>query len=434
MPEPAAKTRLSPKKKTSGSKVDLPVVVSPGNSDTSSLDDVLANFQRLRSTLASLFAAIGVDPEKTRDSARQLDLNRGLAWRLTRLVRASDPATVVSEVPARPSMRKFFSTCDAQGASPEAIQRASDAFEEFQRSADACSTDRKTLAMLIANRGSGSPGGAAIEQERARRNLFEGAGAVWGVQAKVRFVSVMVFPSPDDPDMLDAGHVTGFVDFRRLSPRPWPLSYEAVHDGSGEPMAFIKEPLVDEEGDEAHLQLLRDYCAPSAPEIQVVESGGFKRFELASGPVGNEGLTTCVFGSRLRRLYERYPKEPETAGFMVLMQTPVERVVFDLFVHKDLGVSELPRVELLDRLTFPHGNVESEFHRQLLPLTDTVRPLPEGVEGAFCTAMPWYTRLLGDVSGRLDQDLRDFDGSRFEMAYPPISTTLSRRFDQSPKP
>ncbi|MBL0922089.1 MAG: hypothetical protein IBJ10_08160 [Phycisphaerales bacterium] len=304
------------------------------------------------------------------------------------------------------------------------------ALDRFESALSACSGDRKTLAMLMVNRVQAGP---RTDGERARRQLFEGACGVWGVQAAIRFVTVLVFPSPGNPDMLDAGHVSGFVGFRRLSPRPWPLYHESVHNASGSEVAFVKEPLDPTGTTEGQSQLLKDYCSPAAPEINVVRSGDYKRFELASGPVGNEGLTTVVFGTRLRRLYPRYSETPDTAGFMALLQTPVERGVFDMFVHRDVDVPAPPRVHLLDRLAFPHSNVESDFDRQSLGISETPEALPRGASGCFHPLIPWYASLVQDVASRVDVPLEEFVGSRFEMAYPPISTTLSRRFDLWPR-
>jgi hypothetical protein len=245
---------------------------------------------------------------------------------------------------------------------------------------------------------------------------------------------VFVFPCAQDPTRLDAAHITGLVGFRRLSDRAWPLSYEAVHRASGVSAPLIKEPLDPAGTTEGQAQLLKGFCSPAQPDIQVVISGDYKRFELAPGPVGNEGLTTCVFGTRLHRVYDRYSATPDTAGFMVLLQTPVEQVMFDMFVHKDLGVTEPPRTQLLDRLLFPHSNVESDFDRQSLPMAETPLPLPPGLAATLCPYIPWYSRLVDEVTAKIGIPLEDFVGSRFEMAFPPISTTLSRRFDLKPPP
>lgn len=410
----------------------LPAGADAGDqASISSLEHVLTSFREFRAAVAELLHAVGTDATQTRETARKLGLNRGLAWRLTRVVRAPESPLVISDVPGRQSVASFLKACRTHGAPEESLQAAKSAFEAYEHAVGGCSGDRKTLAMLMANHGHLGP---STEHERARRKLFEGACAVWGVQAQIRFVTVFVFPSPEDGSMLNAGHVTGFVGLRRLSPRAWPLSYEAVHDKSGDAVPFVKMPLDPDGVGEGELQLLKRFCNPPNPKIQVSQIGAFKRFELAPGPVGNEGLTTCVFGSYLKHLYPRYSETPDTAGFMVLLQTPVERVLFDVFVHRDLAVPEPPRAQLLDRLTFPHGNVESDFPRQELPLPETPAPLPGGAAGALHPNIPWYSRLLTYVSERIGQPLNAFEGSRFEMTYPPISTTLSRRFDLPPPP
>lgn len=405
-----------------------PVAVSIEHGAT--LESVISAFHRARAEVAALFSSAGLDPTKTRESARELGINRGLTWRLTRMVRESDPALVASDVPGAQSMTKFFDACRKRGAPETVIDSATTALDRFETALRACTGDRKTLAMLMANRGENN---VRSETEKARRKLFEGACGVWGVQTQTRFVTVFVFPSPDDPDMLDAGHVSGFVGCRRLSPRPWPLYYEALHKSTGEVARFTKTPLDPSGTSEGERQLLKPFCSPTVPEINVVEGGGYKRFELASGPIGNEGLTTCVFGTHLRKIYPRYSDPADTAGFLVLLTTPAERVMFDIYVHKDLNISDPPRVQLLDRLMFPHANNEAEFDRQSLPISEPVELLPGGIAGTLCPYIPWYSNLIRDVTGRIGHSIEDFVGSRFQMNFPPVSTTLSRRFDVLPK-
>lgn len=394
------------------------------------MEELINAFQKLQSSVAEALAAAGVDATKTRESARVLGLNRGLTWRISRLLRANDDLSAVSDVPGRESMVRLFDTCAGLGASSATVETALRAVDEFEAAVEACAGDRKTLTLLIANRGESTSIG---EADRTRRRLFEGACGVWGVQARVRFVTVFAFPSPEDSNLINAAHTTGYIDFRRLGNRTWPMVYEVVHNSAGELAPFRRTALMPGSGMGDAIPLMQEFCEPQNPPISTRVSQGFRIFELESGPVGNEGLTTCVFGTLLHGLYPRYPAEPETAGFMLLIQTPVEHVIFDLFLHRDLDVIELPRTELLDRLTFPHGNNESEFDLQRMPLAERPRRLAPGAAGAFTHLIPWYPRLLGQITERIGQPINAFDGSRFELAYPPISTTLSRRFDLTPR-
>lgn len=404
-------------------------------SATATMGDVLDSFHDLRTCVLNLFEAADLDPSKTRELARELGVNRGLAWRLSRLVRTEDSTSVAHDVPGRQSMARFAKLCQQRGADESLVGQLLDSTDKYEELVAACSGSKKTLAMLLANRGEDT---SAQDRERARRTLFEGACSVWGVQAQTRFVTVFLFPSPENPEKLSAAHITGYVGFRRLSERPWPLSYEALHDAQGNPYRMRKDPLDPTGYEEGQLQLLPEFCDPREPKIEVVEHGDYKCFNLAAGPVGNKGLTTCMFGSHLHEIYSRYTQpdseELETAGFMVLLQTPVERVIFDYFVHEDIDMVGEPITHLLDRLTYPHQNRESDFDKQSMAIDETPRTLTRGMRGAFTPHMTWYPKLIEFASAQIEMSIDRFNGTRFEMAYPPISTTLSRRITLGRKP
>ena len=396
-----------------------------GAAQSASIRDVMASFQVLRSSVLDLFGAAGVDPTKSREMARDLGLNRGLAWKLSRIARSMDGTDIAHDVPGPQSMAKFIQTCQSRGADSKLVDRALKASAEYEVRVTSCSGGRKTLAMLLANQGQLS---TSQERERARRALFEGACSVWGVQAQTRFVTVFLFKSKDNPRELNAAHVTGYVGFRRLDSRPWPMSYEAVHHSDGGSLQIQKEPLDPTGSEEGELQLMPAFCDPPNPHINVRVQGDYKAFDLAAGPVGNEGLTTCVFGSYIKSIFSLDDPGPNTAGFMVLLQTPVERVLFDLFIHKDIETHGPEITHLLDRLTYPHSNREEDFDSQSMPIAETGRPLPSSIHGAATPHIAWYPRLLESIMNRVHVSYEEFNGSRFEMNYPPISTTLSRRF------
>ncbi|MFK7759457.1 MAG: hypothetical protein AB8C13_05875 [Phycisphaerales bacterium] len=398
--------------------------------ESATIRDVMASFQVLRSSVLGLFGSAGVDPTKTRELARELGLNRGLAWKLSRVARSIDGTDVAHDVPGKQSMERFISVCEQRGVEPALIAKAHEATNAFEASVASCSGGRKTLAMLLANSGENV---ASQDRERARRMLFDGACSVWGVQAQTRFVSVFLCPSRTEPGMLDAAHVTGYVGFRQFSSRAWPMSYEAVHDKEGKKLAIQKGPLDPSGYEEGDLQLMRSFCEPSNPEIEVQMQGDYKVFNLAAGPVGNRGLTTCVFGSYLRSIYSMQPSdEHDTAGFMVMLQTPVERVIFDYYIHNSINHTGEVVTHLLDRLTYPHDNRVENFDNQSVAIAERGYDLPPGVDGAATAHLPWYQRLMEFVSERTGYGIDEFSGSRFEMAYPPISTTLSRRIEILP--
>ncbi len=389
-----------------------------------SIDELFGSFYRVRAAAHDLLAMVGADPGRTRESARVLGLNRQLVWRLSRIVLAAEPGAVLSKMPGRQGMAKFFAACRDRGADPAALQEADEAFRKFERAIDAISGDRRSLAALMANQGEGMPASAL---ERERRKLFEGGRAVWGVQAKVRFLSVFLFPAPDDESMMDVAHVIGYVGFRRLRAIPWPMSYEAVRTREGAPMRFEKRPLEPRGNSEGQRQLLAPFCDPPDPVINLELNGDMKRFELAPGRVGNAGAATVVFGTYLRHLYPRVrTNEHLAANFIGLLDTPVERVIFDMFAHRDIAAAGPTTAYLCEKLTHPHPPADSEFEPRSLPIGEEPFALGRGAAGALSAHIPWYQRLVSFVCKRIGHPPEAFSGSRFEMTYPPIPTALVR--------
>jgi len=106
----------------------------------------------------------------------------------------------------------------------------------------------------------------------------------------------------------------------------------------------------------------------------------------------------------------------------------VERVVFDMFVHKDIALDAMPTAHLCEKLTHPHPPADDHVEMLALPIAERPYELGPGASGALSPHIPWYPRLVTTVAERIGHRPEDFSGSRFEMAFPPIPTALVRRF------
>lgn len=402
-------------------------IVSPPDAGELHIDRLMESFYRVRAAVHDLLSGVGADPNQTRESSRLLGLSRQLTWRLSRVVCSTEPEAILSEIPGPQGMSKFVAACRDLGAPEESVSALISATDSFEDAIKAVSGSRKSLAALMANQGDHQTSGA---QERERRKLFDGGCAVWGVHAATRFVSVFLFPAKDDPSMLDVAHVTGYLGFRRLRAIPWPMSFEDVRTHDGVHIPFIKEPLDLSNGsDEGQLQLIDRFCNPPSPKISVSTVGNVKRFELSPGPVGNAGAADVVFGTYLRHLYPRERTiENLNANFILMLVTPVERVIFDMFLHKDIALKGQPSAHLCDKLTHPFAPADDEVERLALPLAETPQALGPGATGALTPHIPWYPRLVRFVSDRIEHSPDDFVGSRFEMNYPPMPTSIVRGF------
>lgn len=388
--------------------------------------ELQAAVENVRTAFSDLLTSAGADPTKTRASARQLDLNRGLVWRVSRVIYANDIAESASQIPGRTGFSRLITRSRENGASDEVINQATQAYEAYEAITKKYAGDRRTLSAVLAN--CASPDSTA-QLEETRRQMFTSGSAIWGVQAQVRLRTIWIVPNQQDDRMLDVVSVTGYVGFRRLRPIAWPMAYEAVVREDGSRVLPPVAPIAQAAGDSSELPLLREFCAPDELRIQLVVDDQLKRFELVPGPLGNREIVDCVIGFIGRQNYpiHRGP-DHQHGSFILNTDTPVERVLFDLFVHESLGFDLPPQVALLDQLTRHHAYIPADIAGESLPLTIAARSLGAGSDSCVTPHIPWYVKMLDYVHERLPSDGESFVGHRFEMSYPPFPSGLLMRF------
>ena len=405
----------------------VPLEIQVDGKGHTSIEAIRHAVHEARAALALLLVSAGVDATKTRESARQLNVNRGMVWRISRVIGAEDDVTAATHLPGTVGMERLIEACRVQGVTNDVLESARNAVRSFHEVVQRHSGDRRTLEILLANAGAQS---TSANMEGPRKALFEGGCAVWGVRAEVRIRSMFLAPNLSDPSMLDQADVAGYAGLRRLRSVPWPMSYKAVYQDDGSSGTPPEDPIDVEGAYDSSLPLLREFCVPSNLSIKAVVTQRATRHELPVLTNGGVEATTCVFGTVIRRIYPAHQTpECRLGGALVVMDTPVERVIFDAFVHKSLELFNPPQVILVDRLTRPHGYNADEIESEALPIDAAIRRLGPGSAGAVTPHISWYPRLVERVCGRLGYRSDEFIAHRMEMVYPPIPTALVARFE-----
>ena len=379
----------------------------------------------VRAAFADLLHSAGVDPAKTRATARQLELSRGLIWRVSTVIISADMAVGAQKIPTAGSIETLCRACGMRGASTENIDRTRAAVREFEDTVKLFSSDRKSLAMILSSMASEN---ITDQQEPARKLAYQANSTIWGTQARVQLQSSFIAPSGNDESgTVDFASVAGLIDIRRLRSVSWPVYVAAVRADKGQSLAFTYEPIDRASSGPEGPPLLIEYCSSPLPEIRALPLEAGTLYSLAEGPIGNAGIATVTFGIISRRGQTRYRSEnDEVVNFGTYMHTPVERIVMDLFVHRDLGFPLPPDVMLIDRMVHPHqeGISIEEAERKRMPISVCPRELSPGLTSSVTPQIPWYPRLLNDVYERGGWSPDDFRGYRLEMAYPPNPTVL----------
>ena len=379
----------------------------------------------VRAALADLLHSAGADPAKTRATARQLELSRGLIWRVSTVIASTDMAVVARKIPTAGSIETLCRACEMRGASTETIDRTRAAVREFEDTVKHFSGDRKSLTMILSSTASEN---TTDQQEPARKLAYQANSTIWGVQAQVQLRSCFVAPSgTDGRGALDYASVAGLIGVRRLRSISWPFFVAGWRNDKGEAIANTYEPIDRASTALEEPPILPEFCSSPLPEIRQVLLEKETVYELAEGPIGNAGITTIVVGTISQRSQTQYQCEyDEVLNFLTYMHTPVERIVMDLFLHRDLEFPLPPDVMLIDRMVHPHSEGISieEAERKRMPVSVVPRELDFGPASAVIPQMPWYPELLRNVYERGGWSPDDFRGYRLEMAYPPNPTAL----------
>jgi hypothetical protein len=276
-------------------------------------------------------------------------------------------------------------------------------------------------------------GGAATPLGEANRRLaFQGNSAVFGVQARVRMGAQLLAPSTEDPLRLDVAILSGFGGFRRLrTAARWPLTREIQTSEDPDAGPRTVEP-IDPEIAPGTVPLIAAFSTHPLPPIRPVPNPGGTLYELGEGPVGNTAALDCVFGRILRRFAapRASGREKEQRGeYLLGLDLPVERMLFDLLVQRDLPFRGAP---VFDFYRMMQGGLEFPLTHQphrLLPRGPQVETLGTGALGLSTTHWPRHAELLRLAAERLGRALEEFRGYRVCVTYPPIPTQAIYHYD-----
>jgi hypothetical protein len=384
----------------------------------------------LRRAFLEPIVALGADPNSGPSIAAALGINRNLGWKLSRIVQSDDPAAVLQQMPGSGGLQILIKSLERAAIGPELVLAAKDAIDEYERLIRVHSGDRSALEMM----GSAlSPTGRRQRDEYHRKLLFQGASYVWGVQARVNLKLGLVAPG-DKPGMLDFASVNAVLDFRRIRPEvTWIMASRRSRNDDGTPMATQASEAIDSRyADPAQAPLVEDLCSKPLPEFRRYEEGGWTRFELVEGRVGNTGALNCVLGTIQRDIpYYRTPAN-EWGVHQAKCDIPAELLLIDVFFHRDLEFAFAPEAVLYSEAAVALPEPQRDRYR--LPLSETLQDLGTTGLPPVTPEVPQYPRIMSTVYERMGWSPDDFRGVRMKIAYPAYPTALVLRYKLPPAP
>lgn len=389
--------------------------------------------QDIRAALIELYARAGLDPEAPQDVSRKLKLNKNLTWKIAKVIAADDGFSAIQHLPGAAGWEILFTALSKLGSVEHELDRVRDACGRFDDFVTLHAGDRANLELILDSMGVGRAG--TNPMEASRELAFQGNSGIWGVQARVRTATGFVMPAAE-PDKVDIALIAGFVGFRQLRTGvSWPLFRFQTYSDKGELRPRHGEPIEDAASPDSPPNLIRSFCSERLPAIQRRERpNNTIEYCLNGGQVGNLGAFNCFFGD-ISRGYPRYATPEDSVGeFGSTVVVPVETMMFDVFVHRDIRLSGTPEVVVYGHAGY--GGLEpinwNEDNR--LPLSDRCSELPGTPPVVATTLVPEYPRLIRLAMDRFGRSLEEFAGYRMVMRYPPMPSTILLRWPLERRP
>ena len=378
----------------------------------------------VRTAFADAISSLELDPNEPQAISRELGVNKNLAWKISKVIQADDPALGLQQMPGAAGIKIFLRALKAAGIEAslaEAVRESVGAYEELIK---VHAGDRATLEMMGSTL---SPSGDPQRDEHHRKLLFQGASYLWGVQARVSLKIGIVGPS-SRPHMLDFASLNALVDFRRLrSDVSWVMASRHANFDDGSNMPGSPTEPIDRRytaADEA--PLMADFCSKPLPDLRRRAKKHGSTFELVEGPVGKTGAITCVFGMIQRNIPAYGDSEDDYGRHLATCDTPSQLLVLDLLIHKDFTFAIPPEPALCSLAAVPSPPPLAD--RKYLPLHDRLQDLGMSPVPAVTPEVPRYARMLQQMYERTGWKPEEFHGFRMKIPYPAFPTSVELRY------
>ena len=398
------------------------------NSTLPRFADVLQkHVRKLQDSLQSLCESIHADISVPYPLSKRLGIDKNLTWKAARILQATSAPQALKHLPGKNGRELFLNAFRRAGAPEQLIQDVAVAVRALEETVQLHTDDRETLELVL----DGIPDEQGVLLETSRHLAFRGNSGVWGVQAHARLTTTILTPAArtvgdGQPNRVDRLQVEGFRRFRRLregTPRAV-LYLHSPLDESPPAGALRTEPLDPGAPLSPGLSLLTEFCTAPRPQVSLVPCRGGVVIEMAEGPIGNPGAVDLVIAEQRQACAPAWAPDPGTVlRQRAELDVPVEFLLFDLLMHRDLPPINAVDFELLGHMghACTSGTLPDEDHA--LPLQPKVVHLEPHARSLRTDLFPRYGELLTDLTGRIGHDLAAFRVQRIVLKYPPTPTT-----------
>lgn len=375
-------------------------------------------------------AGVGMRPAAL---ARGLAIDRTLAARVVRAIRAEDHVTFLNEIPAPGGLRILLDAA-RERVGDEACDAAAESVRSFARLIDEFPGGRSALDAAM----------SGLDDRVLRRNvrsasqaIHKSMASILGYQADAMLTTIIMHPAADG-QTADHLYLLGKYGVRRLRASSPITVFGRRGDVTAEERPGYQVETLDGqvEPENGNAYLLTEFCTRPVPPLSLYRTERANLYTISENVPAVNTPVSLVAGQIVRSSSVRYSSEG--MGYQWESQVPrmpCRVLVNDVFVHEDLFWK--PPVVTATLHTIADGPRRPDapaFQLDNVDVRPTLAPMGRGLEGTETPDIPRYAELLTTAFARAGWDASRFVGYRCRVTYPIPLVSVTVWFETPPAP
>lgn len=387
----------------------------------------------LLDTLGAALEGLSAKPSGPQALATRLGIDKVLASRLLKAVRAGDPISAVHRMPGPEPLRRVIAGLEAQGVAAGVVAKARRAVDRFESLIRHDLGDRGALDAIVS---AWVPEARREFELRRKQAAFRAMSQLKGAEARAIMATVMLHPSTDG-EHLDVLWLNGLIGLQRLRPGAGvKITTRRMSRDRGErmPRTLDGAPVNDLES-----LMLKEFCSGSSegsaggwPSMRVHHAGEVVHYSLGGDAFGPGSEIDLVFAEASPAELKRYRAPGSARKSYVFAETSVPAAVmqFDAIVHKDVFGGDAPGLRIYDTaFEGVAGANDPARDIDVLDMCEFVEPLGSGLSRCRSGDVPRYAELLRMACDKMSWDASVFRGYRVRIDYPVYGSQATMLFE-----
>lgn len=397
---------------------------------------VATTLEEIRRTLLAAIRAIAGPSLRPSRLVVQLKLDKSLASRLVRAVRAETDSEFLHFLPSPTGLRIFLDAASEGASDPDVFTEARAASDRFRELIEEFPGGRSALDTW-ASRG---PTPARNRTEHAARQaVYRAMSQLLGFHCEV-VTSALILQPGEDGRTVDGVELSHRAGVRRIRPdTPIALfSIDLASGAPGGPDPHLAPLSTQDDPSNPASYLVPRFCDPETPALDIHRAGTHHVFALSDALASVHRPVTVTSAMVVRSGWARHGGAGQSEdGRNYLLHYPCKLLVRDLFIRDDLYLGSEPTV----RFEFPAPGaapapVGNTLPRRLntLEMWAPIEHLGLGTQRWSVPDVSSHAGLLAHAFGTLGWEPSRFRGYRARVAYPVPMILLSWKIPLPPAP